>query len=144
MLTKRITKAGYSHPEKFPVFWKFFLLWNKTLCFWKIHRFSCNTGPFLSVCGNFLLPIGGNSFPILPGTECSSIQKFRIYFRCITYFAGFWQNNNVFTQNNHGLKKDQLRKKFRFQQLVMKIANFADVRWSNSIFMKKEKKKCVL
>ena len=41
-------------------------------------------------------------------------------------FAGFWQNNNVFTQNDHGFKKISIAEKFIFWQLVVKITNFAD------------------
>ena len=50
------------------------------------------------------------------------------------YFASFWQNNNIFMQNDCGLKKILLAKKFIFQQIVIEIANRADIRWNNSLF----------
>ena len=38
----------------------------------------------------FLLPIGEDSLPILPGTECSLIRKFLAKFQNIAYFSGFF------------------------------------------------------
>ena len=52
---------------------KFLLLWNKTPCFQKMCGFSCNTGQFLRVHGNFLMPVGVDSFQILLRVECSLI-----------------------------------------------------------------------
>ena len=75
--------------------WKFLLLWNKIPHFQKIHWFLCNGGQFLSARGNFLLPIGVDSFLILPGMEYSSIQKFGTYSWNILYFTSFRRNNKV-------------------------------------------------
>ena len=53
----------------------------------------------------------------------------------ITYFAGFWRSNSLFTQNDREFKNRELQKKFIFQQVGTKIANFADIRQHhNSIF----------
>ena len=43
-------------------------------------------------------------------------------------------------QNDREFKKYQLPKKFRFQQLVVRIANFADTRRNNRVFTQKKKK----
>ena len=45
--------------------------------FRKICQFLSNADQFLNVHGNFLLLIRSDSFPIFPGIECNSIQKFR-------------------------------------------------------------------
>ena len=66
--------------------------------------------------------------------------KFQTLSRNVTYFAGFQQNNSVFTQNDHGFKKYQLQKKLIFWQLLTKFANFADIRRNNSIFTQLKKK----
>ena len=74
VLLKRIRIARDSCPEKFLVFIKFLLLWNKTPCFLK------NSLDFRILLDNFLLSVlllnKGDSFPILPGIECSLIRKF--------------------------------------------------------------------
>ena len=74
--SKRITRVGDSHSEKFLIFWKLLLLWNEMPRLQKIWRFSCNAWQFLSVCDNFLLPIRDDNFPILRRIECISIWKF--------------------------------------------------------------------
>ena len=58
-------EGGKLPPWKISVFQKNFALWNEIPYFREICRFSCNARQFLSVQGNFLLPIGGDSFPIL-------------------------------------------------------------------------------
>ena len=60
--SKKIARTGDLHPEKFSVFRKFLLLWNESPRFRKNCRFSGNVGKFLSVHGNFLLLIWGDSF----------------------------------------------------------------------------------
>ena len=85
-------------PWKILVFRIFLHLWIETPRFRKIHQFSCNAGQFLNVRGNFLLSIGGASFPILPGIGCNSIPKFRTEFRNIAYFSGFRGNNCIYTK----------------------------------------------
>ena len=44
------------------------------------------------------------------------------------YLLFCWLSKSVFTQNDHEFKNRELRKKFIFQQLGMKIANFANIR----------------
>ena len=121
----------------------FLLVWNKTAHFWNIHRFSSNAGQFSSGCGSFLLPIGGDSFPILPAIEFSSIGKFETY-REISRILPVFGELMLYSRK---MILD-LKKKSQFQKkkiyipaiiLVAKIANFADIRWNNSIFRKREK-----
>ena len=94
---------------------------------------------FFSVCGNFLLSIGGDNFPIFPGIESVWNKKFGNLLPNISYFIVFQRNNSVIMKNNHGFKKYQLWIKFIFQQLVAKIANFSNIRWNNSVFMQVKK-----
>ena len=63
ILSKRISRTSNSRPKNFLVFWKLLLLLNESRYFWKIHKFLCNTGQVLGVCGYFLLLMGGDSFP---------------------------------------------------------------------------------
>ena len=68
-----ISSGPYSRPKfsnpvernpalkNFGFFRKSLLVWNDPR-FRKIHRLSCNVGQFLNVQGNFLLPIGNDSF----------------------------------------------------------------------------------
>ena len=132
-------RKGRSLPPS--LFQNFLILWNETVRFRKNNRFYCNAGQFLSDRGDFLLQIVGDSFPILRGIECCSIQKFGIVLRNIAYFASFQRNNSVIVQNDCGFKKYQLWKKFIFWQLVAKISNFTDIRGNNEVFMQKKKKR---
>ena len=52
------------------------------------------------------------------------------------YHLCYQQNIGVFMQNDHQFKKYQLLRKFIFQQLVAKIANFVYIRQNKSIFTK--------
>ena len=58
---------------------------------------------------------------------------------CILPFFG---EISVFTQSDHEFKKYQLQKKYIFQQLGMKIANFADISEITAYLGKG--KKCIL
>ena len=71
----------------------------------------------------------------------NSIQKFETYSQNITYFTDFQKINSVFTENDCGLEKYELRKKFIFRQLVMKIANFAVILDKITAYLHKRNKK---
>ena len=62
------------------------------------------------------------------------------------YFAVFWQNNSLFKQNDGGFKKYHLWKSSYSCNLllVQKIANFANIKQNNGVFMQKEKQVHIL
>ena len=126
ILSKRITKAVESHPINFLIFWKFLPLWNEAPHFWKICQFSYNAGQFLSICGNFLLPIASNSFTILQFDP--KIRNHRI-----THILPVFSKIMVFSLNDHGFKICKLQKKLIFQQIVAKTENFPDNKLSKAI-----------
>ena len=119
ILSKQILSVFRNFYEmKFKVSIKFTYFWN-------------SFGQFLSINGNFILLIGSDKFPILPGIECSSIRKFGTKSKNIVYFVSFWRKNNVLTQSNRQFKNMYCRKSpfstilSPFWELSIKIANFA-------------------
>ena len=56
-------------------FYRNFFCMKRNSCLRKIRRFSCNSGKFFSVRGNFLLTIGSNSFSISQELNEVRIEK---------------------------------------------------------------------
>ena len=152
---KKNREGGRILPWKILGFPEIFACTKQKSLFWKICRFSCNTGQFFSVHGNLLLLVGGDSFLILPGVECSSIRWLVIYSQNIAYFADFWQNNSTYLLKltvdlkniNCGKSsysgKNIFIKITNFQSIYSKeknhalqeIANFINLRQNGSIFI---------
>ena len=94
-----------------------------------------NVGQFLSLRGKGISYCRSEVIVFLFYQDLNAVQSENSALtRNIAYFADF-QRNSVLMRNNREFKKYELRKKSIFWQLDTKIANFADVRRNNSVFI---------